>query len=368
MRELHVYEVGPIRPPSESESLLLRLTRNCPWNKCKFCHLYKGQSFSTRSVDEVKADIDLAQRWVEEMKNNLQSNLLTTENYNAFNMVKRWYQNGMKSVFLQDANSLVMKPEDFAEILKYLRQTFPLIERVTVYGRSHTIAKISDEYLALYAEHGLNRVHIGMETGCNEVLDLVKKGVDKKTHILAGQKVKKAGMELSEYFMPGLGGNEYSHENAVETADALNHINPDFIRLRTFAIPETIELYEDYQSGLFTRTNDITMVKEIRTLIENLNGITSYVKSDHVLNLILEVEGRLPEDKGKMLSAIDIFLSLDKEEQKIFRIGRRVGKMQSLNDLNRKDKCDEVLQLIKSYQINDENIDDISDRIIKQYI
>ena len=365
----HIYEIGPIRPPSESGSLLLRLTRNCPWNKCKFCHLYKGVSFSVRDWDDIERDIKMVKEWIDLIKENKKP-LLSISNPNAiaFNMVKTWYENDMKSVFLQDANSFVMKPEVFANVLSYLRSVFPNIERVTAYGRSHTISKINDNDLKIFAKKGLNRIHIGMESGSDSVLSLVQKGVDKETHILAGQKVKRAGIELSEYYMPGLGGNEYSKENAEETAEALNRINPDFIRIRTFAIPETIELFQDYQKGVFTRTNDLTMVGEIRTLISNLDGITSYVKSDHMLNLILEVEGKLPEDKDKMLSVIDYFLSLNKEEQMIYRIGRRIGIMQLLEDLRSVDKVNRVKSVLASYQINEKNIDEIRDDIIRKFI
>ena len=137
------------------------------------------------------------------------------------------------------------------------------------------------------AEAGLNRIHIGMETGSDVILKLVDKGTTKAKQILAGQKVKAAGIELSEYFIPGLGGNEYSELNALETADALNQINPDFIRIRTLAVTERGSLMEDYKKGIFTRANDTKMVEELLLMIENLQGITStIVSSDHIINLL----------------------------------------------------------------------------------
>ena len=158
----------------------------------------------------------------------------------AFHSALNWVRSGMQSVFLQDANTLVIKPDDLVAILEYLRQVFPQVERVTSYARSHSVARISDEDMAHLAGAGLNRIHIGMESGADDVLEFIKKGVDQKTQIVAGQKVKSAGIELSEYFMPGLGGRLYSRENALETAEAINKINPDFIRIRTLAIPAPI--------------------------------------------------------------------------------------------------------------------------------
>jgi len=155
----------------------------------------------------------------------------------------------MHAIFLQDANSLIVKPDQLIRILRHLRSRFPWVDRITSYARSHTIARISDGNLRQMREAGLNRIHIGLESGSDAVLDRVRKGVDKRTQIKAGQKVKKAGMELSEYVMPGLGGKALSRDHALETADALNRINPDFIRLRTLALPGGIPLADEHRSG-----------------------------------------------------------------------------------------------------------------------
>ena len=365
-------EVGPIRPPSEAYSLLIRISRNCPWNQCRFCGLYKGKKFSVRPTEHVKKDIDQIKEWIDLLEagsNNFNFEKLKDENTIwIFQMVKQWYEGGMESIFLQDANNLFINPDEMTEILRYLRLNFPKVERITTYGRSQTIAKISDEHLKAFAEAGLNRIHIGMETGSDTVLKLVRKGVDKKAHIIAGQKVKKAGIELSEYFMPGLGGNEYSSENALETADALNQINPDFIRIRTLAIPDNLLLTKDYKDGLFTRTNDITMVKELLSLVKNLDGITSYLKSDHIVNLLEEVQGRFPEDKAKMIAIMEAFLALPEKEQIIFRIGRRTGYMAELSDLNSSRERTKIEEIIAQYNIDGSNVDTVCDDLIKRYI
>ncbi|MDX9871449.1 MAG: radical SAM protein [Clostridia bacterium] len=335
-------ETGPIRPPSEAGSLLVRVTRNCPWNQCRFCGLFKGEKFSVRPVEHVLKDIDY--------------------------MKEHYDRTQVRSVFLQDANSLVMKPDDLAEILRYIKASFPHVERITSYARSHTVARISDENLKMLAGAGLNRIHIGMETASDTVLQLVQKGVDKATHIAAGQKVKRAGMELSEYYMPGLGGREYLEESALETADAMNHINPDFIRIRSLAIPDDVPLSEDYQAGIFTRTNDTAMVEELLLFIENLKGITSTVKSDHILNLLPEVEGLLPQDQDKMLDALKWYLDLSEEEQILFRIGRRTGVMNDSRDLLHPAKRMRVIRIVRENNISTTNIDEVTDGLMKRFI
>jgi radical SAM superfamily enzyme len=167
------------------------------------------------------------------------------------------------------------------------------------------------------------------------VLSRVRKGVDKRTQIKAGRKVKTAGMELSEYVMPGLGGKDLSRDHALETADALNRINPDFIRLRTLAIPGGIPLAEEHRAGRFVKLNDLEMVREIRLFIDSLDGITSMIVSDHILNLFEEIQGRFPEAKTDILAVLDRFLSLSgPEDQCRFQVGRRLGIFSRMADMD----------------------------------
>lgn len=376
------FEVGPIRPPSEAASLLIRLTRNCPWNQCSFCSLYKGKKFSVRPVDHIVKDLETVERCIKLfkelehekdqsiVKDKLQSlkDELKSRGDLGYHSAMTWYRNGMTSIFLQDANSMVMKAEDLIFILKIIKEKFGFVDRITTYARSHTIARISDQDMKAFADAGLNRIHIGMESGADTVLNLVKKGVDKKTHITAGQKVKRAGIELSEYFMPGLGGNEYSMENAIETADALNQINPDFIRIRMLAVTSQSTLYEDYQKGVFTRTNDTQMVRELLILIENLEGIQSTIKSDHILNILPEVEGQLPGDKAKMISVLKWYLDLSSHEQIIYRIGRRTGTMNFMDDLSNESLRRHVRELIDLYQVTEKTVDQVTDRLMNRFI
>ncbi len=375
------FEQGPIRPPSEAGSLLIRITRNCPWNRCTFCPVYKGTRFSLRPVEHVLKDIDKVHSYVDSILNAQKQNgrvaqcsyaslsLSPSDNDRmALHAARSFVASGMKSIFLQDGNSLIIKPDDLVLILAHLKQAFPDVDRITSYARSHTIARISDDDLRRFAESGLNRIHIGMESGSDAVLKKVKKGTDKATQIVAGQKVKRAGMELSEYYMPGLGGRDFWRENALETSDALNQINPDFIRLRTLALPEGTPLAEQYQSGDFVKMGEVETAEELLLFLENLDGIDSTVKSDHVLNLFPEVEGRLPQDKEKMISTVRSFLQLSPEQQMIFSIGRRTHQISKLADLDDPIKVRHTNQISAELGATVENVDDIVDSIIKRFI
>jgi radical SAM superfamily enzyme YgiQ (UPF0313 family) len=286
----------------------------------------------------------------------------------AFHSAAAWFRAGMKSVFLQDANTMLVKPDDLADILTYLRKLFPQVRRVTSYGRSHTIARISDENLARLAGAGLNRIHTGMESGSDRILRLVDKGADKETHIADGKKVKAAGIELSEYYIPGLGGKEYARENALETADAMNKINPDFIRIRTLSVPRTALLYKDYEDGVFKWANDTDTAAELRLFISGLEGVQSVVKSDHMLNLITEVDGKLPEDRDKMLAALDWFLELPEEDKLLFRVGRRTGIMSSIADFRNSALYDTVTRICAQNDIRPDNADSIVRKLMNRFV
>jgi radical SAM superfamily enzyme YgiQ (UPF0313 family) len=341
-------EQGPIRPPSEAQSLLLRVTRNCSWNNCEFCHIYKGKKFSLRTVEEVKKDIDAIQAIVSEIQS-LSSNMGFAGVINAavvravlhgprpypegYRSIIFWLQRGGENVFLQDANNLAHRTKDLVEILTYLKKAFPTVQRITTYSRARTIARKSLEELQALHDAGLSRIHVGLESGYDPLLKLVQKGVTAKELIDAGQKVKQSGISLSEYIMPGLGGKAMSREHAIETARALSQINPDFIRVRTFKALEIMPVFRRIESGELELMNDDEIIAEERLLIENLDGITSYFASDHILNLLEELDGKFPEAKETMLAAIDRYLAMSLEERNNFRLGRRAGYYRTLDDM-----------------------------------
>jgi radical SAM superfamily enzyme YgiQ (UPF0313 family) len=345
------FELGPIRPPSEAESILLRLTRNCPWNKCAFCPVYKGQKFSARSVEEIKSDIDAMvhiRDLISEKTKELGYNENEGRSYinaikhilpdpdiseNQIRQVAFWMYHGMKSLFLQDADSLVMKSERVVEVLTYMREKFPSINRITSYTRAKTVSKKSLDELKAIRHAGLDRIHIGMESGSDSILQMICKGVTQDEQISAGQKAIEAGFELSEYFMPGVGGSKLSRENAIESAKVVNAVNPTFIRIRSVIPVPGTPLFDMYQNNEWSYPGEIRKVEELRLFIENIEGITSYIQSDHIMNLLEDVEGRLPDDKDLMLQRIDAFLAMNENDKESYIVGRRLGRYRSAGDL-----------------------------------
>jgi len=280
---------GPIyRPPSEANSLLVQATIGCPWNKCTFCMVYKnGPKFKIRPVKEIKEDL----LWA---KNN--------------------YGLPIETVFFPSGNTIIMKTEDFVEILKYTKKLFPNLKRITIYGSAQYIARKGLDDLKKIANAGLSRIHVGLESGDDEVLKNVKKGSTKNIQIKAGILVKQAGIELSEYVVLGLGGKKRTKQHIKETVDVLNQINPDFIRIRTFLPKINTPILEEIKSGDFQILSPHEALQETYYLIKGLK-VTSRIYSDHYTNYI-QVNGKLPEDKDDMIKTIKNAL---KRNQKSFR-------------------------------------------------
>ncbi len=270
------YDFPPFRPPSEANSLLLRVTRGCPWNRCTFCSMYKTMKFERREIEEVLEDISMA---------------------------KELYSDRVRTVFIGDSNSLVLKAEELVRILNALYASFPQIERVTSYARAKTIANKSVEDLKKIFEAGLNRLHVGLETGDRELLKEINKGVTPEEMIEAGKKAKQVGFEYSLYVLLGIGGEERWEIHARGSAEVLSKIDPHFIRVRTFIPQPNSQLYDAMKAGLFQPASHETILKETRLLIQELQ-VTSQFFSDHVSNL-LPLNGKLPEEKERMIGLID---------------------------------------------------------------
>ncbi len=332
------FETGIYRPPSEggSFSLLLRITRNCPWNRCTFCMMYKEEKFSLRSPEELKQEIDSIASICDKLQEtshqlgysgqinrNVAMDLLEKEPalqvLPGYVMVVNWLISGAKTAFLQDANSIQMRSEKLVEVLLYLRVKFPSLERVTSYARSKTIAKLEPDELKAIREAGLERLHVGLETGDDELLLEIKKGVTSEEQIIAGKKAMAAGFQLSEYWMPGLGGKAKTIQHAENTARVLNEIDPNYIRSRPFFPAPGTPIQEDFASGKLEMLSIGEQLTELKIMMEKLD-FTAKVCFDHDGNhwtdgngqrlFSLDYEGyQFPQEKETVLAQIEKGLS-----------------------------------------------------------
>jgi len=285
-----------IRPPSEHRSLLIRVTRGCKWNRCRFCGIYPSMGqpdFSVRSVDEIKKDIDLLR-----------------EKHSRLNRA-----------FLGDADPLLIGLAEFVDILQYLRSTFPELTRVTCYARASTAWKLGPEGLKKLADSGLDRIHAGLESGDPRILKFHRKGLTPEIAVESGKWIRQAGIELSWYVLLGMGGKDLWKQHAVNTAVAIDQACPEFVRIRRLWIygdgsgngPES-PLWESVKSGHFKPQSPEGTVIELREIIAGIEKAESLVTCDHGNNYF-RIDGRLPDEKNEMLAEIDEFLSLPEDRK-----------------------------------------------------
>ncbi|MCF8082061.1 MAG: radical SAM protein [Deltaproteobacteria bacterium] len=269
---------GPIyRPPSEADSLLIQATVGCPHNKCAFCMVYKkGPPYRVRPVADIQKDLDEA---------------------------RAYYGPEVKTLFFPAGNTMAMPTDGLAAICAHAHTLFPRLQRITVYGSSPYIHKKGLAHLIRLKEAGLTRIHVGLESGDDHVLQAVKKGTNAREQMEAGKRVLQAGIELSEYVMIGIGGRRNSRAHALHTAQVLNAINPDFIRIRTFLPKVNTLLLHQIRKGRFQVLSPHEALRETRDFMANLT-VTSRIASDHYTNYV-DVHGALPRDRNRMLAAID---------------------------------------------------------------
>lgn len=339
------FEVGPIRPPSEARSLLLRVTRNCPWNRCAFCLTYKGQRFARRQLEEILSDLSNIKAIADEIRSLAwqmgQAGRITGAVANrAYQLggekyyhVARWLYYGGSTVFLQDADCLMTSLPQLEQVLIKLKETFPMIQRITGYTRASTLARRDVKELQALNRAGLTRLHVGLESGAAEVLTYMDKGVTPQDAVAAGEKARQARIELCFYVILGLGGQRWREEHVRETARVINAARPRFVRFRTLTVLPGTPLAQRYATGDFPLLSEDEIIFDLRRLLLLLDDEPRYIASDHAMNLLEGVEGNWPEDKAKMLQVIDGYLNLPPAMRLHFRLGRRAGYYRYLEDM-----------------------------------
>ncbi len=339
------FEQGPIRPPSEAHSLLVRVMRNCTWNRCTFCPVYKGTKSSQRPVEEVLADVDAMAAAAEVLggvgvpTQELLANLNGGGVPHEAVQVALFLREGGRSAFLQDADPFTVKPHRLAAVLRRIRERFPSVTQITTYGRATTVSRRRDDEMAELASAGLTRVHLGMESGSDVVLQETRKGATAADLVAAGQKVLQAGLELCFYLMPGLGGRAHAADHVRGTAAVIRAVaaaapaqRPLVVRLRTAAVAPDTPLAERERLGEFELPNDVEVVQELHALLQEVGGARFELRSDHALNLLPEIAGSLPAQRDYLMGVLDEYLGLAPREQALFAVGARLGVFQRLAD------------------------------------
>ncbi|MDY0045357.1 MAG: hypothetical protein RBS82_11945, partial [Syntrophales bacterium] len=371
-----IIELGPMGPIGEQDALILRVNRNCPWNRCLFCSVYKDKKFSIRNKDDVKKDIDAVAYIQSELEKiswemgtngriNGETIRETLRRYpavfgrfphemspeqahavNSLGAVASWLLHGAKRVFLQDADALITKTDELAEIILYLKEAFPSIDIVSSYARSKTCRNKSSGELAVLKAAGLNWCYVGIESGSDDVLTYMKKGVTRKEHIEGGKRFMESGISMAAFIMPGLGGGEalFAKRHIEDTISVLNEIRPSEVRIRSLAVHEASPLYDSWLSGDFHVPTDDLMIEELCLLIHGLD-FDCIFETLQMTNPLFAVRGRFSELKEDMCQSIEEYRVLNADERARFIFKRYVDEGY-LSFVRRWGKCDEELQRI----------------------
>ena len=273
------YDTPVFRPPSEARSFILRVTRGCAHNKCTYCNMYRGVPFQILKDEEISRQIALAAHYGKDR---------------------------VRRVFLADGDALVLPTAKLLKILQALRDTFPKLQRVSSYAAPKDILRKSEEELRQLKEAGLQLLYYGMETGDDITLKAVNKGVNGEEAVEAGRRVTASGMKLSIMVILGLAGKEGSKRHALETAKAINIIQPTMWSALCLMLYRGSELLDQFERGEFNSLSPAECMEELYTIMENVNlpeDKHCLFRSNHISNYI-PLAGTLPKDKQRLLREI----------------------------------------------------------------
>ncbi len=291
-----------VRPPSEWASYFLPLTRGCSNTTCTFC-AWHGSRLRVRKLEEVKAEIDAL------------AVLVRHGIYSSAVGGLTQYWDG-KKFFLQDADALVYPYPKLVEILQHLKEKFPGFERVACYATPRDILRRTRDELKMLRNLGLGIFYTGLESGSDSVLQRVRKRVNSSEMIEAGRKAREAGIQLSVSLILGLAGAAASEEHAIQTARVLSAIDPEYAAALTITLVPGTPLHQEWSEGNFQPPTPFQSLEELKTLVEQLDLTNCFFSSAHAVNY-LNIRGRLPQDKARLVRELDAVL--DKRDPALLR-------------------------------------------------
>ena len=278
-----LYDFPLYRPPSEAYSLIIQITLGCSHNRCTFCSMYKDKKFVIKPIEDIKSDID------------------------AFRAL---YKNrAIEKIFLADGDALVVPTDILIQVLDYIREVFPECKRVSIYGTAIAIHQKSVEDLKKLYEKGLTLVYLGVESGDDEALKFIKKGIKAEKVVELAKKIMSTGIDLSITLIAGLLGKYQDNKmHAINTAKIITDISPKYASILNLRLYEGTELYNLMQEGKYDYMEGIEVLKEMKLVLSSMDisKITRPIifRANHASNY-LNLKGNLPEDIPRMIKEID---------------------------------------------------------------
>lgn len=280
------YSEPLFRPPSEARSLILQPTVGCSWNNCSFCEMYTGKKFHVRKEEEVMKEIDSLKP----------------------------YASHIRKVFLADGNAMVLSVSRLKRILDKLNSTFPNLLRISAYALPKDLSAKSEEELTVLRNNGLKLLYTGIETGDDELLSIINKGETYQSSVQELKKARTAGIKLSVMILNGLGGKKFSDQHALNSALAVNQIQPEYLSTLVLSYPYGLDHFKKRFRDEFKQLSKIELISEMGNFISNLELESTVFRSDHASNYLI-LKGILNRDKARLLENIkDVLENFDEKK------------------------------------------------------
>ena len=265
------------RPPSEANSLILQVTNGCSWNHCAFCEMYTAaqKKFRAKNFDDIRSDIDKAAELYPDTRR----------------------------IFLADGDAMVLSTRRLLEILEYIKQRFPEINRVSSYCLPRNVSKKSLSELREIYDAGLKLVYVGAESGDDELLERINKGETFSSSIDALTKIHAAGIKSSVMILNGLGGQDYSEQHALNSAKLVNAAQPNYLATLVVSFPMGNERFLSHFEQGFSFLDQAGLFREMEIFLENTHLENTIFRSDHASNYLV-LKGVLGKDKNKLLEKL----------------------------------------------------------------
>ena len=270
------YDKPLYRPPSEADSLIFQVTLGCSHSRCSFCIMYRKKKFRIRPWEELKADI-----------------LKAALSYR-----------GINRIFLADGDALVIDTDYMLQILNFLYEKFPALERVSAYANPANLLEKSKEDLQRIRKAGLQMLYFGIETGDDELLVKIKKGATAQELTITAEKAIDAGFVLSATVILGLAGKKGSERHAIETARVCSAINPHYLSALTLMFEGDNRYFSRCLGKDWEMMDKLEILIALRTMIEHFHLDKCIFRSNHASNY-LAIKATLNHDKERLLKEID---------------------------------------------------------------
>lgn len=271
------YNEPLFRPPGEGRSAILQATIGCSWNDCAFCEMYTSKKFKIRGFEEIKNDIKA---------------------------LADFYKGYVKKVFIADGDAMVLSAGKLLPILTEINKQFGKIQRISSYAMPRNILGKTDKELSELRAAGLKLLYIGIETGDEELLNLINKGETFSSTVEGILKAHEAGIDTSIMIINGLGGKKYSRQHALKSAEIISKVNPRFLSTLTLSLPYGEEHFKSRFQGEYIQQTIVELFEELKIFLENINANNVIYRSNHVSNNLI-LAGTLSKDTKELLKQLE---------------------------------------------------------------